>query len=296
MLQQIIFTFSSYPAAFILLASVLGLCIGSFLNVVIYRLPKMMMIAWKKDFVESFPDSGVKLTEQETLPFNLAKPGSTCPKCGHNIRAWENVPVISWLFLGGKCSQCKTAISKRYPSIELLTGICSGFVAWQFGMSWLTLGILMFTWILIALIFIDFDEQLLPDHLTLPLLWLGLLINLNGTIVPLETAVIGAVAGYLALWSVYWAFKILTGKEGMGFGDFKLLAALGAWLGWQQLPVIVILSSGVGAILGIVLILFKGRDHSVPMPFGPFLAIAGWLALFRGEQIIEWYLHSFVGI
>lgn len=266
-------------------AALLGLCIGSFLNVVIHRLPKMMERQWRAECAE--------LSGQEAVPgprYNLVVPRSACPSCGHLISAIENVPVLSWLALGGKCKGCKTAISPRYPIVELLTGALSGYIAWHFGFGIAAAGALMFTWAMIALTFIDLDTFFLPDSITLPLLWLGLLFNIDSTYVALSSAVIGAVAGYLSLWSVYWVFKWATGKEGMGYGDFKLLAAIGAWLGWTMLPLTILLSSLVGAAIGIVLIVFAGRGRSVPIPFGPYLAIAGMIALLYGPALNRAYL------
>ena len=266
-------------------AALLGLCIGSFLNVVIHRLPKMMERQWRAECAE--------LSGQEAVPgprYNLVVPRSACPSCGHLISAIENVPVLSWLALGGKCKGCKTAISPRYPIVELLTGALSGYIAWHFGFGIAAAGALMFTWAMIALTFIDLDTFFLPDSITLPLLWLGLLFNINATFVSLSSAVIGAVAGYLSLWSVYWVFKWATGKEGMGYGDFKLLAAIGAWLGWTMLPLTILLSSLVGAAIGIVLIVFAGRGRSMPIPFGPYLAIAGMIALLYGPALNRAYL------
>ncbi len=271
----------------ILACLVFGLLVGSFLNVVIYRLPIMLERSWKRDCCE--------LLEQ-TIPdqaetFNLILPNSTCPHCGHKIRAWENIPVISYLFLKGSCSNCKQKISVRYPIIELVTGLLSAYLATQVTVGYPLLFALIFTWVLIALTMIDIDHQLLPDNLTLPLLWLGLLINTQGIFSSLSDAIIGAAAGYLALWSVFWLFKLVTGKEGMGYGDFKLLAALGAWMGWQSLPLIIILSSFVGAIIGIAGIIIMGRDKNIPMPFGPYLAIAGWIAFLWGDDITATYLQ-----
>ncbi|MEP4546533.1 MAG: A24 family peptidase [Saccharospirillum sp.] len=267
---------------------VLGLLVGSFLNVVIYRLPVMMQNAWAREAAEM---AGVD--EPEQTRFDLIKPDSTCPSCGHQIRAWENIPVISYLVLGGKCSQCKTRISPRYPIIELTTGLLSLALAWQFGATVQTAALLVLFWALIAMTMIDVDHQLLPDSITLPLLWLGLLLNLGNTFVPLEQAVIGAVAGYLSLWSIYWAFKLLTGKEGMGYGDFKLFAAFGAWFGWGALPLIILLSSLVGAVVGIALIAFMGRERQIPIPFGPYLCGAALVYVFWGNTITAWYLGSF---
>lgn len=267
---------------------VLGLLVGSFLNVVIYRLPVMMQNAWVREAAEMAGED-----ESEQPRFDLIKPDSTCPSCGHRIRAWENIPVISYLVLGGKCSQCKTRISPRYPIIELTTGLLSLALAWQFGASVQTATLLVLFWALIALTMIDVDHQLLPDSITLPLLWLGLLLNLVNTFVTLEQAVIGAVAGYLSLWSIYWAFKLLTGKEGMGYGDFKLFAAFGAWFGWGALPLIILLSSLVGAVVGIALIAFMGRERQIPIPFGPYLCGAALVYVFWGNAITAWYLGSF---
>lgn len=264
-------------------AVVLGLLIGSFLNVVIHRIPVMM---------QRESDNYVAHEMGKELPhtdrFNLMVPRSRCPHCGHQITALENIPVISWLVLRGKCSACKAPISARYPAIELLTGLLSGLMVWTFGSGWMGLATLLFTYLLVAMTFIDYDTQLLPDDLTYPLLWAGLLLNLNGTFVPLADAVIGAAAGYLALWSVYWLFKLATGKEGMGYGDFKLLAALGAWLGWKALPTIILLSSVVGALVGIGLIVFAKRGRDKPIPFGPYLAAAGLIALLYGGPIARY--------
>ncbi len=266
-------------------AGIFGLLIGSFLNVVIHRLPKMM---------QRESDNYVAHESGNSLPhtdrYNLMVPRSACPHCGHQITALENIPVASYLFLRGKCIECKTPISARYPIVELLTGILSGVLIWRFGTGLAGLAALVFAYLLIAMTFIDADTQLLPDDLTLLLLWCGLLVNLNGTFVPLGEAVIGAVAGYVSLWSVYWLFKLATGKEGMGYGDFKLLAALGAWLGWKMLPVIILLSSVVGAVVGISLILFAKRGRDNPIPFGPYLAAAGVIAFLYGRQLVEAYL------
>ncbi|WP_292937603.1 A24 family peptidase [Noviherbaspirillum sp.] len=278
---------SAPPASLIptVFATVLGLLIGSFLNVVIHRLPKMM---------QRESDNYVAHERGEPLPhtdrYNLMVPRSACPHCGHAISALENIPVLSYLFLRGKCIECKTPISPRYPIVELLTGMLSGLLIWRFGSGLAGLATLAFAYLLIAMTFIDADTQLLPDDLTLLLLWCGLLLNLNGTFVPLRDAVIGAAAGYASLWSVYWLFKLTTGKEGMGYGDFKLLAALGAWLGWKMLPVIILLSSVVGAVVGISLILFAKHGRNNPIPFGPYLAAAGMIALLYGRQMVEAYL------
>jgi leader peptidase (prepilin peptidase)/N-methyltransferase len=261
-------------------AIVFGLLIGSFLNVVIYRIPKMMQRE-SDNYVAH--ESGKELPHTDR--FNLWAPRSACPHCGHQITALENIPVISWLVLRGKCSACKAPISARYPAIELLTGLLSGLLIWTFGSGWAGLATLLFVWLLVAMTFIDYDTQLLPDDLTYPLLWAGLLVNMHGLFVHLHDAVIGAMAGYLVLWSIYWLFKLATGKEGMGYGDFKLLAALGAWLGWKALPTIILLSSVVGAVVGISLIVFAKHGRDKPIPFGPYLAAAGLITLLYGEPI-----------
>lgn len=279
--------FGNHPYLFILTALILGLVVGSFLNVVIYRLPVMLETAWRSQCRELDGDAA----EAEPEVFNLARPRSRCPHCGHRIGAAENVPVISYLLQRGKCKQCGQPISVRYPIVELSTGILTAVVAWHFGFGWQAALAIALTWALITLTFIDFDTQLLPDNITLPFLWLGILAGLWNVFVPLETAVIGAVAGYLALWSVYQLFKLVTGKEGMGYGDFKLLAMLGAWLGWQALPVVILLSSVVGAAVGISLMLFRRHGRDIPIPFGPYLAAAGWLAMLWGEDLTQAYLR-----
>lgn len=267
----------------------LGLCVGSFLNVVIYRLPVMMEKQWRSDCRELLePESTPEEGEQKA--FNLSTPNSHCPHCDHAIAPWENIPLFSYLFLRGRCSNCAEKISLRYPAIELLSGILALVLGLQFGEAgFALLGALIFTWSLLALTMIDIDHQLLPDDITLPLMWLGLLFNMFGTFASLPNAVIGAMAGYLSLWSIYWLFKLVTGKEGMGYGDFKLLAALGAWLGWQALPMIVLLSSLVGAVLGGFMLFMQRRGKDIPMPFGPYLAIAGWIAFLWGTQLMTWY-------
>jgi len=273
---------------FLLLATgLLGLIVGSFLNVVIHRLPLMMESAMARECHEFLgttegPDTGE--------PVNLLTPRSRCPACGHLIRSIENIPVLSYLFLRGRCSGCGTAISLRYPAVEIVTAVLSMTAALHFGYSPQLLATLVFTWALIPLFLIDFDRQILPDAITLPLLWAGLLCSLGGIFIDAHSSIVGAVAGYLSLWLVYHLFRLATGKEGMGYGDFKLLAAIGAWVGWQSLPVVILFSSVVGAALGITLILAKGRDHNLPMPFGPFLAAAGWLTLLWGNDIIALYL------
>ena len=262
-----------------------GLAVGSFLNVVIHRLPQMMEAEWRAQAAELRGEPS-----HEAARFNLVVPRSRCPACGHGITALENIPLVSWALLRGRCSACKKPISARYPTIELLTGLASALVAWRFGPTFACAGALLLTWSLIALAFIDFDTTLLPDSITLPLVWAGLGFNLSGAFVPLPMAVIGAMAGYLLLWSVYWLFKLATGKEGMGYGDFKLLAALGAFLGWQMLPLIVLLSSIVGAVIGVALIILARRGREVPMPFGPYLACAGFIALLWGHDLTRLYL------
>ncbi|TXT24741.1 MAG: leader peptidase (prepilin peptidase) / N-methyltransferase [Rhodocyclaceae bacterium] len=269
------------------MAGLLGLCVGSFLNVVIHRLPKMMEQEWHAQCAELRGEMASTVAE----PLSLAKPRSRCPACGHQITAIENIPLISYLFiLRGKCSGCHTRISPRYPIIEAVTGLLSAYVAWHFGPTLQAAGGLVLVWALIALAAIDLDTQLLPDSITLPLLWLGLALNLWGAYVDLPSAVVGAMLGYLALWGVFWLFKLATGKEGMGYGDFKLLAALGAWLGWQMLPAIILLSSVVGAVVGITLIVATRHGRNVPIPFGPYLAAAGGITLFWGESITRSYL------
>ena len=276
------------PVVFAATAGLFGLIVGSFLNVVIHRLPKMMEADWQCQCAEL---RGEELPPTE--PLTLATPRSRCPHCSHGITAMENIPVISWLFLRGKCSSCKAPISIRYPLVEAATGLLSAYAAFHFGFGLQAAGAILFVWAMIALTGIDFDTQLLPDSITLPLVWLGLLFNLFGTYTSLSSAVIGAMAGYLSLWSVYWGFRLATGKEGMGFGDFKLLAAIGAWLGWQMLPVTILLSSLVGAIVGVGLIVLAKRGRNVPIPFGPYLAAAGLLALFWGKELNRTYLGLF---
>ena len=281
-------------------AALLGLIVGSFLNVVILRLPVMMENEWRRQCAElvagdrddSPPDAAV--SEQTAAePFNLMVPRSRCPHCGHTIRAIDNIPVISYLLLRGRCAACRHPISARYPIIEAVTGLFSMVVAWHFGFTWAAMAALFLTWALIALSVIDFDHQLLPDNITVPFIWIGLVLGLLALFTDIRSAVIGASVGYLSLWSVYQLFKLLTGKEGMGYGDFKLLAMLGAWMGWQYLLVVVLLSSVVGAVVGITLTTVMGRDRSIPIPFGPYLAAAGWLALLWGDELITAYWRWF---
>ena len=279
--------FQSYPELFVTSVVLASLAVGSFLNVVIHRLPKMLERQWRAEFAEH--------AGREPAPeprYNLAVPRSQCPSCGHRVTALENIPVVSYIALGGRCSACKARISPRYPVVEALTGAIAGYVAWRYGFSWQTPAALLFAWAMIALAFIDLDTFYLPDDITLPLIWSGLLINLGGLFVDLQSAVIGAIAGYLALWAVFWAYKLATGKEGMGYGDFKLLAGIGAWLGWKMLPVVVLLSSFVGAIVGISLIVFARRGRNVRIPFGPYLVLGGLCAMFWGDALTKYYLQT----
>ena len=272
------------------LASLFGLLIGSFLNVVIHRLPKMMERDWQIQCAELRNEP-----PPEDEKFTLIAPRSRCPHCGHAISALENIPVVSYLFLKGRCRDCKASISLRYPLVEILTAVLFSLAAWRFGYSWAGLGAMAFCATAVALAFIDFDTQYLPDDLTLPLLWAGLLFNLWGNYTTLPSAIVGAMAGYLALWFVYWGFKLFTGKEGMGYGDFKLFAAIGAWVGWQVLPLAILLSSFVGALVGIALIVIARHGRNVPIPFGPYLAAAGVIALFWGKPLTQAYLGSMPG-
>lgn len=283
-----------YPGLALGCTLVLGLLVGSFLNVVIYRLPKMMEQDWKAQCQELLADGDAPAPTIQQEPFNLMVPASRCPHCGHKIKPWENTPIVSYLFLKGKCAGCKAAISLRYPVIELISGLVSVGMIYVFGATWAGLAALVVGWALIALIMIDIDTQFLPDDITLPLLWLGLIANSFGLFTNLSSALWGAVAGYISLWSVYKLFKLLTGKEGMGYGDFKLLAALGAWMGWQMLPQIILLSSLVGAVIGVGIILLRGHDKNIPIPYGPYLAIAGWIAFIWGDTINSTYLKLFV--
>jgi len=288
---------SSMPALWLTVVGLLSLLIGSFLNVVILRLPVMMEREWRAQA------AALEGREEESgEPFNLVVPRSRCPKCGAAVRAWQNIPLLSYVLLRGRCAGCSAPIGLRYPAVEAFTALASMLVAWRFGVTPEAVAALVLTWTLIALSVIDIDHQLLPDSLTLPLLWLGLLLSLwhetaGGTVLfqtPRE-AIIGAAAGYLALWSVYHVFRLVTGKEGMGYGDFKLLAVLGAWLGWQMLPLIILLSAAVGAVVGIALMIVTRRGRDVPIPFGPYLAAAGWIALLYGREIIDAYLGMWQG-
>jgi leader peptidase (prepilin peptidase)/N-methyltransferase len=286
--------FVDVPAVFYAFAFIVALLVGSFLNVVIYRLPLMMEREWRAQCEE------INATPAGNLPegrFDLVAPRSSCPSCGHRITAMQNIPVVSFLLLGGKCAACKVPISPRYPAVELLTGVLSAIVAWRFGFGWEAAAGIALTWSLVAISAIDIDHQLIPDSISLPLIWAGLVLSLFSPLAAAEmlfispiAAIVGAVAGYLSLWSIYHLFRLLTGKEGMGYGDFKLLAALGAWLGWQMLPLIILLSAIVGAVTGMMLIAFRKQDRSVPIPFGPYLAAAGWIAMLWGPGIMNWYL------
>ena len=277
------------PLFFISLSGVLGLMVGSFLNVVIHRLPKMMEREWRTQCAELNPPANTESAPVAT--YNLHSPRSACPHCGHKISALENIPLLSYLLLRGKCKQCGNPISLRYPIVEAVSGVLSAYAAWHFGFGLDAVGAILFIWALIALTCIDFDTQLLPDDITLPLLWLGIIFNLYGTYTTLNNAIYGAIAGYLVLWTVYWGFKLVTGKEGMGYGDFKLLAAIGAWLGWTMLPLVIMLSSVVGAVVGITLIVAMRHGRNIPIPFGPYLAGGGLIALFWGQQLTQGYLR-----
>ena len=286
-------TFRAVPWFFVGTAIVFGLLVGSFLNVVIHRLPIMLERDWKAQCIEYLGDN-IVLKDAETAgsnsKYNLVVPRSACPTCKQPITALQNIPVLSYVFLGGKCAGCKTRISIRYPLVEAMTGLLTGFLAWRFGVTWMAAFAIIYVWALIALTFIDADTTLLPDDITLPLLWLGLLVNTGGAFTDVSSAILGAAGGYLVLWSVYWGFKLLTGKDGMGYGDFKLLAAIGAWLGWQLLPLVILLSAAVGTVVGIAGILLKGRDKGAKLPFGPYLAAAGFIAMIWGQQLTSWYL------
>jgi leader peptidase (prepilin peptidase)/N-methyltransferase len=288
--MEMLQTLESTPVFFYTIVVVLGLVIGSFLNVVIHRLPVVLKNNWSRQCRELLePDHDENDATKQ--PYNLLRPGSHCPACGHRIRAIENIPVVSYIFLKGRCAACHSRIPPRYPIIEIATAILSVFAALHFGYTLQTAAALAFTWMIIPLCVIDYDEQLLPDCITLPLLWAGLALSLANIFIDSQASIIGAMSGYLCLWVVYHLFKLATGKEGMGYGDFKLLAAIGAWVGWQALPVVILFSSVVGAITGISLIAVKGRQRSQPIPFGPFLASAGWITLLWGQDILNLYLH-----
>jgi len=267
----------------------LGLVVGSFLNVVIYRLPLMMESRWRKDCCELLE---VEQEAQGDAPLNLSTPNSHCPHCKAAIKPWQNIPVLSYLLLGGKCGNCGAPISMRYPLVEFATAILTVALFSQFDASLALLGAMIFTWSLVALTMIDIDHQLLPDDITLPLMWLGIAFSLAGATISLQDSVLGAMLGYLSLWSVYWLFKLATGKEGMGYGDFKLLAAMGAWLGWQSIPMLILLSSLVGAVCGIALMIATRRGKDIPIPFGPYLAMAGWITLMWGDRLLAYYMGA----
>ncbi len=306
MLTDVVDLYAAYPALFAASVFVIGLVVGSFLNVVIYRLPIMMEREWRAQAAEvtasaaaaSSPAVPGAPAAPPAEPFTLATPRSACPACKAPIKAIHNIPVISWLVLRGRCAACKASISPRYPAVELATGILSAWAAWHFGFGAAAACAVLITWALVALTGIDIDHQLLPDSITLPLLWAGLLASVllgpqPGAALPVtpKDAIMGAAAGYLSLWAVFHAFRLITGKEGMGFGDFKLFAALGAWMGWRVLPLVILLSAATGAALGIFMILLRGRDRAAPMPFGPYLAAAGWLAMLYGHELVDGYLR-----
>jgi leader peptidase (prepilin peptidase) / N-methyltransferase len=297
MFSDIVGLYAAYPAWFVGSVLVIGLMVGSFLNVVIYRLPIMMEREWREQSAELSTEPGTAPGAPGS-PFTLATPGSACPTCKTPIKPVHNIPVVSWLALRGRCAACRAPISARYPAVELATGLLSAWVAWHFGFGATACCAVAVTWALIALTGIDIDHQLLPDSITLPLLWAGLLAAVAigptvGATLPVspKDAIIGAAAGYLSLWAVFHAFRLMTGKEGMGYGDFKLFAALGAWMGWKILPLVILLAAGTGACLGVLMIVLRGRDRAAPMPFGPYLAAAGWLAMLYGPQLVQGYLH-----
>lgn len=303
-MSEFISLLGQYPYLFIALSFIFAATIGSFLNVVIHRFPVMMKREWQQEcnqYLQEYHEEIVNKIGIDQLnkpidafpeKYNLVVPGSACPKCKTSIKPWHNLPLLSWLMLKGKCAACHVPICARYPIIEFITGLLIATLAWHFGPSWQFVFASILTFVLVALTGIDLDEMLLPDQMTLPLLWLGLIINLNHTFASPTDAIIGAAAGYLSLWSIFWLFKILTGKEGMGYGDFKLLAVFGAWLGWQMLPLVILLSSLVGAVVGITMIVSKRLEQGNPIPFGPYIAAAGWIALLFGQQIVDWYLST----
>lgn len=300
-MDNLIYAIQSNSTILIILCLIFGLLVGSFLNVVIFRYPIMMFREWESMAIDVLKDRGFKLTppkepfDKQPKKFNLVVPRSACPKCEHNISALENIPLISYLVLGGKCKSCKTPISIRYPFVELLTGLCFALAAQHFGYGWPLMGALLITAYFVAMSFIDIDHQILPDTMTLPLVWFGLLAALDLWYIPLKDAVIGAMAGYLVLWSIYWLFKLLTGKEGMGYGDFKLLAVIGALVGWQQVGLVVILSAGVGAVLGGLMLAIQKKGKETKIPFGPYLAVAGWITFLYGDVILQKYMQ-FAGL
>lgn len=296
--------FDKSPWIFTTLCFIFAATIGSFLNVVIHRFPVMIKREWQQECNQYLQEYHADIVKQvginklnkpiDNYPekYNLIVPGSACTKCKTTIKPWHNLPILGWLMLKGKCAACHAPISARYPIIELITGLLVATLAWHFGPSWQFIFASILTFMLIALTGIDLDEMLLPDQLTLPLLWLGLLLNLNHTFTTPTDAIIGAAAGYLSLWSIFWLFKLLTGKEGMGYGDFKLLAVFGAWLGWQMLPLVILLSSLVGAVVGFTMIITKHNQLTNPIPFGPYIAAAGWIAVIWGQPIVDWYLGT----
>lgn len=292
MLTQVVTVFEFMPIFFFICIGLLSLSVGSFLNVVVYRLPKMLEREWYGECREFLAEEVCDIPAKHLPEMTLSKPDSTCPKCDHKIRFYENIPVLSWLVLRGKCSQCDNAISKRYPLVELITCGLGLVIAGVYGVSTFTVFMLILTWGLVALTLIDLDHMLLPDQIVMPLLWLGLLFNINGGFVPLNEAIIGAVVGYTSLYSIFWLFKLVTGKDGMGYGDFKLFALFGAWIGWQLLPLLILMASGVAAVVGISLIVFKGHKREQAIPFGPYLAVAGWITMVWGEGIWAWYLST----
>jgi leader peptidase (prepilin peptidase)/N-methyltransferase len=290
--------FTESPTIFIAVVFAFALMIGSFLNVIIFRLPIMMQLDWREQCEELMKEPPPEVPEGR---FNIVVPRSRCPSCGAAIRAWQNIPVLSYLLLGAQCANCRSSISVRYPLVEIMTAMLAGLCAWHFGFGWEALAAIGLTFALLPISLIDADHQLIPDAIVYPLLWAGLLLSLAYPVAGAETlfiaprdAIIGALAGYLSLWSVYWLFKLVTGKEGMGYGDFKLLAALGAWLGWQALPTIILMSAIVGAVIGVGMIIFRGRDRQVPIPYGPYLAAAGWITMLWGETIKNTYLDLFL--
>jgi len=294
LLAQVVTVFETMPMFFLIFIGLLSLSVGSFLNVVVYRLPKMLEREWYGECREFLSEEISDIPVKPLPKMSLSKPDSTCPRCDHNIRFYENIPVLSWLVLRGKCSQCQNPISKRYPLVELSTGLLGVVIASIYGVSTFTVFMLVLTWGLIALTLIDLDHMLLPDQIVMPLLWLGLLFNLNAGFVSLNEAVIGAVVGYMSLYGICWLFKLLTGKEGMGHGDFKLFALFGAWIGWQLLPLLILMASSVGAVVGISLMIFKDHQREQAIPFGPYLALAGWVTIVWGEGIWAWYLSAII--
>ncbi len=296
-MSDVTLLFDIHPQLFIIISVIIGLIFGSFINVVAYRLPIMLERQWRiqcRDLLE-MPNADEENDNEDNDIYNLMVPASSCPQCETPIKPWHNIPIFGWLYLRGECSSCGTRISAQYPIVEAFGGVLAGIVAWHFGPSTEALLAMAFTWTLLALSVIDLREQLLPDSITLPLLWAGLLISLSGVFVEIHSALIGAIAGYTVLWIVYWVFRLLTGKEGMGYGDFKILAAMGAWMGWQALPIVIVMSSVVGAIVGILLLVTGLQERGQRIPFGPFLASAGWITLLWGKELLDMY-YSWFGI